>query len=337
MKTMTKMLSFFTLTVFVSLLAACGGGGGGGETGGGIPYSGIQAQVIVDQSNAEDVSMGAYDGGTTGDALGGTFSAVQAGAEVTYPAKSRLKTVTEAIKDALAQVDTDAAASGTTVAAFMTTGGTEDGLCGGQMTMSTDMMDPAAWDLTDPTNITFSGAITFINYDDCDGEVMDGAVSFTMTMNSNGQSLGTFDVTFNALTTTTDTESFTAGGTMNMTSAYDQQTFDTTETVRLTMVVRDNNTGKTFKAQDYTVVLTEMGSYYEETISGRFYDPDHGYVDIFTDAPLRTNLYEDWPSEGILRFVGADPTWVTLTFDPSGATGAVSDGSTFFHPKPGTM
>jgi hypothetical protein len=51
--------------------------------------------------------------------------------------------------------------------------------------------------------------------------------------------------------------------------------------------------------------MSEGTGYVEvEIISGRYYDPDYGYVEVYTEGPLRIDDGDDWPSDGVLVVTG---------------------------------
>lgn len=73
---------------------------------------------------------------------------------------------------------------------------------------------------------------------------------------------------------------------------------------------------KTFWANDYNVKY--FLPYEIESLSGRFYHPDYGYLTLST--PLKFDYYYNhnrlYPTQGILMMTGKDGTWVKKRFIP---------------------
>ena len=64
-----------------------------------------------------------------------------------------------------------------------------------------------------------------------------------------------------------------------------------TETINFDLRVRDEDTGKVYWFDNYRVTVFygyNSKSFEEETITGRFYDPEFGYIDVNTVTPIRT-------------------------------------------------
>jgi hypothetical protein len=80
------------------------------------------------------------------------------------------------------------------------------------------------------------------------------------------------------------------------------------------MVLLNQETDKTYWYNNYEMV--SVSNYYdiEQTISGRYYDHDFGFIDLTTATPLRSNHGDLWPSQGILNFDGRLDSWVRLRF-----------------------
>lgn len=57
----------------------------------------------------------------------------------------------------------------------------------------------------------------------------------------------------------------------------------------------------------------EESGYVEFEVSGRYYDPDYGYVDFHTDTPFHIDDGDEWPSAGVLIVEGEGGTEAQLT------------------------
>ena len=74
------------------------------------------------------------------------------------------------------------------------------------------------------------------------------------------------------------------------------------------MMIQDGGTGRVCQVENYQMAITDWGSYAVFTISGRFYDPDYGYVDLTTPSPLFMGYYDDYPYAGQLVLTGENGT-----------------------------
>ncbi|MBC2710155.1 MAG: hypothetical protein HGJ94_03865 [Desulfosarcina sp.] len=269
-------------------LTACGGGGGGGGgvSPSGISYTGLTTQAAIDENNAADLSTGAYQGGQIGDAL--SIGAIQDGESGSVGCWRTLK-VSQVLEDALHKVDPTIRSGGTFVGAIETESGTIDGNCGGNASFSISVNDQTG---------VFSGSLNFNSY--CEGGVtLSGAVSFSGQVDLYSDELIEFDFSFDDLTATSGSDSFTLNGDISF------DYIGSTATLTITMLLKDNYTGKVYKVENYIVTLTELPSYVDVEVSGTFFDPDYGYVSISTTTSLRTYYGDAWPSDGVLVVTGS--------------------------------
>lgn len=96
---------------------------------------------------------------------------------------------------------------------------------------------------------------------------------------------------------------------------------DGTGTLKMTVTVSDGL--KTYAWKNFTSVVKQVGSHWEVTFTGSFYDHDYGFVDITTPSPILEDAnYKVYG--GQMRFVGQNNSWATLTFSAQGYTGATS-------------
>jgi len=75
-------------------------------------------------------------------------------------------------------------------------------------------------------------------------------------------------------------------------------------TVKLDCVLRDDATQAAYKLQNYVIALTDGSGYVDAAISGRYFDPAQGYIDISTPTPLRINGTDYWPTSGVFHAAG---------------------------------
>jgi len=92
-----------------------------------------------------------------------------------------------------------------------------------------------------------------------------------------------------------------------------------TEILTLNVVILDNRSGRMSRAQDlvyvdvYQISAFEV-SPYVETITGRLYESEHGYVDIATLVQLSFGTAEqEFPDSGVLQLTGAGGARIRAT------------------------
>jgi len=59
--------------------------------------------------------------------------------------------------------------------------------------------------------------------------------------------------------------------------------------------------------------ITEFAGYIEIEIFGRFYHPDHGFVNLTTTEPFIVHNEDDWPTSGLLVIQGDKNTKAELS------------------------
>lgn len=286
---------FLSCVIFLGIISIIGTGGGGGDGGGGgITYTGITTQAEITNTNAELFAAGAFSAGQTGS----TFSGIGAVEESSDGNISSFRTfrISQILKDAVLQVDLSSITNPPFIGA--TESGTENGPCGGTASYSIQYNESTG---------VFSGTFTFNSY--CDsGVVISGSTTVNGTINIGTP---TFDDIHFHFTNLSDGSS-TLSGQLNMDLAVDpiRADFDT--------YLKDNATNTVFWAHNYVMYITEgvdgIGSYLDvEITSGKYYEPDYGYVTISTQTPFRVYDLDLWPSSGVMVVTGTGNTKVRLT------------------------
>ena len=285
-----KNLHYLWLAGVVALglmtIIATGGGGGGGGGGAAPPvtYSGLTDPAAIDENNAEDLTVGAYEGGRTGSAIG-QLGVVQPVGNIGYP---RVLKVSQILEGSLRQVDYMSRSGETFIGAIYTETGTIYGNCGGSASYSVSVNDQTG---------DFSGSLSFSSYCE-DGVTISGAVSFSGKVDPVTEELVRFSLSFSTLSGTSGGDSFTLHGTITT----DLTVYPYVMTV--SMLLRDNSTGKVYWVKDYTMILTEGAGYIDVELSGTYYDPDYGYITFITTVPFRIYHGDESPSAGILIATG---------------------------------
>ena len=96
------LASLFLVILVASFLAAYGCSGGGGDGGSAIQYTGVTTQATVDDTNSDDLTKGAYIGGSSG--MMGLGAVSQSGVN-DLP---RYLNLTQTLQNAIIQVDVNA-------------------------------------------------------------------------------------------------------------------------------------------------------------------------------------------------------------------------------------
>ena len=82
-------------------------------------------------------------------------------------------------------------------------------------------------------------------------------------------------------------------------------------TALVDMLMKDSS-GEVFWVKDYALTIFEGVDYADMDISGRFYHPTYGHVDLSTILPVRIFNNDEWPSFGELQVDGGDGTKARL-------------------------
>jgi hypothetical protein len=276
-------------------IVATGGDGGGGGGGGGITYTGITSQATIDDTNAVDLSVGPYQGCDTGMAFG-TFGAVQT-AEHNQIGASRVLKLAQTSAEAILQVDVNAPPGVVVSGAVVTESDTIPGDCGGNASYTIEVDDVTG---------EFSGTMNFNDYSS-EGITLSGRTSFSGKFDVDTENFLRISLSLHTVSVTLDSDSFTTSGSIS----FNFQASPSTATIDIR--IRDNSTGKVYWANDYTITIVEESGYVEVEMSGRYYDPDYGYVDFHTDTPFRIDDGDEWPSAGVLTVEGEGGTKAQLT------------------------
>ena len=128
MKTLLKTRTLLLFSLLLALLFGCGGGTGGstGSTGtSGITYTGLTTQAVIDASNSQALSSGAYKGGAVG--ASGSLGAIQKSV-VDRPNYLDLVLTME---ESLLQIDVHAPRGTVEAGAIVAASATITGECGG--------------------------------------------------------------------------------------------------------------------------------------------------------------------------------------------------------------
>jgi hypothetical protein len=280
-----------SLSVFMSMYGCGGGGGDGATSGGGVTYVGVATQATIDSSNAENIATGAYQGGAIGGALG--LGAVRQ-EQAEQPIYLNLSLT---IEEACRQIDLSASTGVESSGAIINESDTIYGAGGGSARYTIQVNDVTG---------DFSGTINFNNYTS-QATTMTGNFSYSGKVNISAGAMQQFSLSSDSVSVTQGSKSFTADMTFNYTISGIQTA------VVMDVVMRDGASSKTYWVNDCDLTVWDRTSYTEFSITGRYYDPDQGYIDIATSTNFKINATATNPYAGVMLLTGRSATKAKLT------------------------
>lgn len=179
---------------------------------------------------------------------------------------------------------------------------TDPGMCGGFANYALDVNRNTG---------DFNGKVVFDGFNDCEA-AMTGTVQLSGQINLVSLQFNSMDMKFDRLSFIDKTL-----GDLLLSGHFSISQQGITDTINFNLRVREDSSGKVYWYDNYKVKLVhgyDSQSYEDETISGRFYDPDRGYIDVSTASQVRTYYGDDWSSSGVIMATGANNATVRLTF-----------------------
>ena len=295
----------FLAAGLTAFLAACGGGGGG-DSDTGLTYTGLTTQAVITEDNAKTLAADTWYAGMAGPQLD-IFGAVQAGPErnTNGSALSSLIVFLEGLGQQIV-----AAPQGTQRYVGAAVNETMPGSCNDDINVGYGTIIGTVNDVTGYIDVS----VTFVNFCEA-GAVVNGQAGMTGVA-PNGD-LVSFTLTFSEMTLeglAVPTDSITLNGSFGFNYAA------VPVTATMSYVVRDNILEKSYWLKDLVVELVAGETYTEITaMSGRFYAPDYGYVEISVGETIYMNDEDSNQSSGALILTGVTgtgvgTTWASLTF-----------------------
>ena len=264
------------------------------STSTGISYDGVTDAAALTVSNSATILGGAYQGGQTGNAVG-TAASLSNDHESQSP---RILILSQALSNAFRKADLTGNHNSGNAAAVNDISNQVAGSCGGQMSYT---------GTADDTSRQVYASFTFSNY-------CEEATTISGTATASGQTdttlgFSTLSLSFTALTFSSLGDSFTANGFEIITP------HTGTTNVSMNMLLRDNATQLVYQIQSYEMVIIGGTSAVDVSISGRYYDPTYGFVDISTPTFLHINNVDYWPASGSIKAVGnnSNATFTSLS------------------------
>jgi hypothetical protein len=280
----------------------CGGTGGDSGAAPGLTYSGATAQALITSENAQAITANAMDDGMGGAGTAGIAGLDEASRAEDGTGRPILLGVAMVMESAVAEMDRQSKAQSNPTSALQSDADTYSGSCGGKYSYNIKY---------DTVTGVFSGSLVFNGY--CEGGVtLNGSTYFSGVLNIGMEQVDSCTMRFNSLTGTASSVSETMGG-----QVYLAQSGAATM-LTMDMMVRDNNTGRVCKIENYQMDRNDRGTHADITVNGRFYDPDYGYVDLETTTAFLAAYADDYPYAGQLVASGeigtaGGPTRARLT------------------------
>lgn len=304
------------IIVLISLaviLTGCSGGGGGSARSGELvdpssSFKGIISKAVPKVANAEALAIGGFSSTSIATSLHGVAKTTGNGAAKS-PDNRPVLQLARILKQSVRRMELpqkavllrkQSPASSESKSAGRTSNYQLQGSNGGTADYSMDINDATG---------SFFGTIVFKGFA-ADGVIIDGTSELLGTFDANRQQFSRFTLSFRSLAfraadfTVSLTGSLSWG--FNFTSD--------TETLSMNMVLMDQSSNRTYWYNNYEMVTVYSGTGLTQTITGRYYDHDHGYVDLTTRTPLVATYGNEWPSQGSLAFSGDLGRWVRLNF-----------------------
>jgi K319-like protein/VCBS repeat protein len=302
------LVSWWMAASLTLLFSACGGGGSGSNAG--IPvdpaasYTGVTTQAAVSQGNAEALAIGGFSGGKIGSVVVTAKSVTDVDA-----AEGPVRNLTQVIKQSTRRMGipqqakrlmkTDRFSASVKVIrraeSFQVPGD-----AGGYASFAVDINDATG---------SFSGSIVFHDYAS-QGIVLSGTADILGTFDANYQDFSRLTLSFKSLSMNNGSVAVTLIGSLSWGFNFSASV----EALTINMVLVDRTNSKTYWFRNYELVTTYGSGSQTQTLSGRYYDPDHGYVDFVTETPLVAKYGTKWPAQGALKFSGRGDSWVRLGF-----------------------
>jgi hypothetical protein len=300
-----KNLKFLTLSMILALTLSftylgCSGGGGGGDDGNsGMVFSGLTTPAEINESNAEDLSGGAFGAGLIGDGMGDGMMdlSLDQGPNDNYIGKYRAVKVPLILSNSLDLVDFTASSAGGFQAALETATATLTGECGGTMSYTVS---------ADIDGGDFNGSFTFSNY--CNGgTTINGGASFDGRLDATTEELLEAHFSFDNL----------SGGELTLDGDIDMDFTVSPKIITFNAYGQDASSGKVYWIRDYSIAIDEDENQFpvQTTVlmDGMFYHPDHGYVELSTPVPIVLLGDDEWPTSGTLVVTGANNAKAKIT------------------------
>ncbi|BCR04856.1 hypothetical protein DESUT3_19250 [Desulfuromonas versatilis] len=291
-------------------VTACGGGGGGSApppNPNQLSYSGLTSKATVNADNAEALATGAFLGHQNAMSVG----PLAVGGAHSGSSALPLRSVSQLMRRTLRQQAPLAAPRAVTLAPVQEPTEVYHGPCGGQF-LSAPVWDPEAG--------SFADTLEYQDY--CEyGMIFSGTVEVAANLDPSTGWFSSFSMTFHPLAILDGDSAYTMDGEINITIGGPQFS----ETLAMNFLLRDDASNQVFRYENYLSGINYGPEYTEETITGRFYHPAYGYLELSTEQPLQVFWGLLQPSTGSIVCSGRDGTFVRMVFTSLSATHLEAD------------
>ena len=254
-------------------------------------FTGSIWPAVIDSTNAEDLSAGAFAGGMTH--LEAESAGFNKGLRVRQIGTFWPLRLPMVLKDSLQKAEISGPAVAFYKPAVETRSGRVPGGCEGSMSYSIDIINESR---------LFNGSFTFENY--CDhGITISGETDFDGTYGIDSGDIRTAHFSFTDL----------ADGDITLEGDMSLDFLQPPTTVTFSAYSKEIESGQVYWIKDYAMNIAEFPGYIEIEIFGTFYHPDHGYVNLITTEPFIVHHEDDWPTSGLLGIEGQKNTQAELT------------------------
>ncbi|MBU5636111.1 hypothetical protein KOM00_05135 [Geomonas sp. Red69] len=298
-----KVSKIACIAVVLALLSACGGGGGDQPVDK-SKYTGATARASINTGNAVAFTTDAYAAGSIGSSANVIGVMVQN--EGSPDGKlTTLPEIAATVRGSLAQLFARGgqATTLTGVAASSTVYGAVGGSAAVTMTVN-------------ESTGNFTGTMTFSRYQNVsDGPTISGTVTMTGIYSPNTGRYDSITMECAPLSATT------AKGTATIYGSFAFSVDATSEKLKMSCTVSVNSSPN-YWVKDWTYTFT-AGTL---TITGVYYHPSYGYVEVTTPTPLNVSSISGVPSSGVFQAAGAHCSKARLTFSSSGSVVTATGG-----------
>lgn len=308
-----RMSGISLLCCLTFLLVGCSGGGGDSAKSGQLvdpssTYTGTTTQAVVTATNAEGLAMSGFAGTMIASTVHG---ATKASADSTVDGSTggpSIFEITQILKQSVRRMDVPqkaaqlrtappSAVPAPRVARSVTFQNSGDN--GGTASYTLDVNDADG---------TFFGTINYQGFTS-NGVTIDGTTDVLGTLDASRGRYTRFTLSFRSLSFRTSASAFTLTGSLSWGFVYASST---TETLSMNMVLLSGT--KTYWFRNYEVTTVYGPTSLTQTIAGRYYDHNSGYVELTTGTPLVAVYNTSWPYQGTLTFSGNGNRWVRMSF-----------------------
>jgi hypothetical protein len=300
-------MKWITLAFITAIAISCGGGGSGGSDDNSDPafrYNGETGQAVITEDNAEKLVMGCYSSFQTGSVATPPGSSPGAAIDGDVDIEWNVH-VFNLMRSNAKEISPDPIAKSAAPEAARTVDKVEYGSCGGSLSVSLTINE---------SNGNFSGSFDYHEY--CDKDVVvtgPGKINGHYDLTGPRPRVVQIRMSFASL-------AFESSGASKDLAGWFDVTFDSegTETADMDIHLRDDTTDKIYWLHNYTAVYTRGPGYDDVVLTGKYYDPEFGYVDLSTADPIRLDPDYDWPLRGHAELAGKDAAKIDATFDADG-------------------